>query len=333
MSLAGALLGLLLLGPGALAEEPAPHPVPAGVPCSQCHEDPHRGTAAAPCASCHEPTAWVPTTFTAADHAEAAFALEGAHLEASCTSCHVRHTLTGLPTDCAECHVDRHRGLLGSDCEDCHSPHGFTPVEDFEHARTGFSITRPHADVACTACHEGAQGESLAQGAGPACTTCHVPGHGDLGAACSECHTDAHATFAGSRASFDHRPTGFHLERRHGSQPCASCHPADGQPPVARCASCHVDPHAGQLGTTCDDCHRPDRWRLARFDHDLTGWVLRGRHFVTPCADCHTSQRWVGLSTECWDCHALDVARAPATVPAHRAGRVDCGDCHGAWRW
>jgi len=85
----------------------------------------------------------------------------------------------------------------------------------------------------------------------------------------------------------------------------------------------------------CAECHRPDRWRLARFDHDQTAWPLRGRHFTTACASCHTGQRWVGLPTECWDCHALDAGRANATsgVP-HPFGAVDCTDCHfSGWRW
>ena len=89
----------------------------------------------------------------------------------------------------------------------------------------------------------------------------------------------------------------------------------------------------GQLTTSCEDCHRPDRWRLVRFDHDLTAVPLRGAHMVTPCTSCHTNQRWIGLTTVCWDCHAGDAARAPRTVDAHGFGRVECQDCHSLWRW
>lgn len=303
--------------------------------CADCHDDPHPAPDTAPCASCHGTTGWLPTSFSVADHAETALPLEGAHVEVACGQCHVRHKLTGLPTECAGCHVDRHRGLLGDDCASCHAVEGFTPVEGFEHGATGFELDTPHQPLDCAACHEGEHARALRTGAGPGCTTCHAEAHADFDGDCVRCHRPADATFAAARASgaFDHATTGFELHRRHGAQPCASCHPVGAKTPPPRCGSCHVDPHAGQLGSQCADCHRADRWRLARFDHDLTGWALRGRHFVTPCADCHVSERWVGLTTECWDCHAGDAARAPAAVPAHRSGRVTCGDCHGTWHW
>ncbi len=102
-----------------------------------------------------------------------------------------------------------------------------------------------------------------------------------------------------------------------------------------QCASCHADTHSGQLGQGCEDCHLPDRWRVVRFDHDRTGWPLRGRHFVTPCVSCHTAQRWVGLVDECWDCHTAAAARGKARAPAaHPFGPLECTNCHTSqWRW
>jgi hypothetical protein len=134
---------------------------------------------------------------------------------------------------------------------------------------------------------------------------------------------------------FPHEKTGFPLERRHAPLRCGACHPAAGPPPTDRCGSCHPDPHGGQLGQACEECHQPDRFRLARFDHDRTGWPLRGRHFVTPCASCHTAQRWVGLTDDCFDCHAGAAARGRARLPAaHAFGPVECTDCHTSmWRW
>jgi hypothetical protein len=169
------------------------------------------------------------------------------------------------------------------------------------------------------------------------CATCHAPGHatftaGPAAMPCVSCHTPKVATFAA--ATFDHqREATFPLERRHASQPCAACHPPGAANPDSRCQSCHLDPHSGQLGTGCDDCHRPDRWRVVRFDHDRTLFPLRGRHFVAPCLACHTNQRWVGVPYHCWDCHAIDVRRAPASVPAHTAGLTSCDDCHSLWSW
>jgi hypothetical protein len=180
------------------------------------------------------------------------------------------------------------------------------------------------------------------------CQTCHRPRHSlDLGLDCQRCHSlslvDGQAIAfkaARSHLSFDHRETGFALERRHNVLACTSCHPASAPPPRTACASCHADPHAGQLGMACEDCHKADRFRLARFDHDRAGWPLRGKHFVTPCINCHTNQRWIGLTTDCYDCHALDAARGKAIVPgphlAVGAGKpfIDCKDCHHSlWTW
>jgi len=302
----------------------------AAATCQHCHADPHAGTAKGACADCHTPEAFAPSTFDAARHAATGFALTGRHAEASCTSCHVKGLLSGQPRECAGCHVDRHRGLLGDACTSCHSVEGFTPVSGFDHARTGFALAGAHASVSCEGCHEGAHADALRSGAGPGCDTCHARPHADFGE-CSTCHSDSHASFAAARTSFDHRMTTFPLERRHGPQACAACHPAAGAPPEPSCGSCHADPHGSQLGTMCQDCHRPDRFSLARFDHDTTGWALRGRHFVTPCAECHTGQRWIGLGTECFDCHALDAG--PGNVPAHAPDRTDCADCHNTWGW
>lgn len=297
--------------------------------CGHCHDDPHLGVAP-DCAECHVSDAWVPSLFTAQDHASTAFPLAGLHLEAPCRSCHVEAVLRPLPIDCAGCHVDRHRGKLGADCTECHTVAGWSPVPDFDHlARTGFALAPPHGEATCDQCHRGANGAAMRLVTDVGCATCHAPDHGAFrGQACAGCHTPATTTFAEAALGFDHSAeTAFPVERRHSALACPSCHPAAAPDPVARCASCHFDPHGGQLTAACEQCHQPDRWRLARFDHDRTGFVLRGRHFVTPCGACHTNQRWVGLTTSCADCHAYDALRGPASVRAHRFPDR-CADCH-----
>jgi hypothetical protein len=311
-----------------------------------CHADPHDAQVGTTCESCHTTAEWTPSTFDVKRHADTAFALFGKHADIACGSCHTKGKATtgqasvlnlkGLPGECAGCHVDRHRGILGMACETCHTDAGFKPVANFDHAVTGFVAAGPHSDNACADCHAGAHGRSLSLlNTSATCTTCHTPKHGNLGQQCASCHTDSHQSFADSHTqhTFDHRTTGFDLERRHRAIPCRSCHPADGGAPQERCASCHEDPHAGQLTQKCDTCHQADRWRLVRFDHDQTGHPLQGRHFVTPCIDCHSGQRWVGMTGACWDCHAADAARAPKNVPAHSFARADCGDCHATWSW
>lgn len=337
--LTGGALAFLLLG-DATADGPLVHPLPASNPdaaCAHCHEGPHPPKADQPfddCASCHTEVHWSPSTVTVEKHALLSFALEGRHAETACSLCHIDAKLHALPNECAGCHTDRHRGILGSTCESCHSVQAFTPVEGFEHGRTGFALVGRHDGVACASCHQGELGQRLREGRGSACSTCHSASHADFGRTCESCH-GMETSFAETKGThvFDHRTTGFPLERRHRVQACKSCHPADSRTPDTRCSSCHISPHKGQLGGQCQDCHTPDRWNLARFDHDLTGWTLRGAHQVAPCASCHTNQRWVGLTTSCWTCHAGDATRAPRSVDAHAFGRVDCQDCHNLWRW
>lgn len=352
-----ALLALLLLGRAerASAQRPGEGGThgPPGVSCSHCHNDPHGAAGGRACQDCHGTEMWTPALFTVEQHDKTAFPLQGRHQRVDCGLCHVASApgtepkilvqLSGLPQDCAGCHVDRHRGKLGLSCEECHAPSGFKPVlVAFDHeSRTGFALTGPHAvsdgGLSCDSCHQGDNGRAMRIVATATCATCHVPSHADfaIGRAgaeqgCARCHTPSKATF--SDASFDHqRYTEFPLERRHGALGCAECHPSGSEIPDDRCQTCHTDVHSGQLGTSCADCHRPDRWRLVRFDHDRTLFPLKGRHFVAPCSSCHNNQRFVGLRTDCYDCHALDLRRAPASVPAHTQGLADCSDCHNTW--
>ena len=314
-------IGVALAGPHGLEE----------AACIHCHTDPHP-VGEKPCVECHELSAWKPSTFTIVDHAALAFSLEGRHAEVDCQKCHVDAALTGLPTECAGCHVDRHRGKLGQDCAECHTTSGFAPVADFDHpARTGFALTGTHGGLKCAACHEGANGAAMRMTADVTCATCHTEGHGFIGA-CRNCHAEDHTTFAAAAKGFDHRPTSFRLERRHRSLPCRACHvPGQTKSPEPACRSCHVDVHSGQLGVVCSDCHRPDRWTVARFDHDQTSFPLQGRHFVAPCRSCHAVQTWIGLVTTCFGCHQRDLLRAPPSVPAHADPFAGCDDCHNTW--
>lgn len=306
--------------------------------CVDCHADPHGGSVGTRCGECHATTAWMPPTFAVAAHAKTRFPLEGAHVETDCDLCHVEGRLKPLPLDCAQCHMDRHAGQLGNDCDKCHNVVAFADVDGFDHETTGFALAGPHAELACATCHEGDRSLTMKAAAEPnACQVCHVPPHSeDLGTDCESCHPAVHGvTFAMARGmEFDHGATGFRLTRRHRGLACAMCHPYGATLPVAECAACHLDPHAGGMSLECELCHKPDRWRLARFDHDLSGWPLRGRHFVTPCSSCHVNQRWVGVPIDCFGCHDLDARRANQTVGNHPFGLFECQDCHTSqWTW
>ncbi|MEO1079978.1 MAG: cytochrome c3 family protein [Pseudomonadota bacterium] len=230
---------------------------------------------------------------------------------------------------CHDCHDNPHGDDFSNACADCHTENGFSPSTFgvLQHAHTAFPLADVHQDTECTDCHE----SQLFKETPNQCGACHVAPHNEsLGDDCLSCHADTEgAQFEHARGmSFAHDFTGFPLERRHTGLQCSLCHAAGQETPVGECASCHLDPHAGGMSPECELCHRPDRWRLSRFDHDLAGWPLRGRHHSTPCASCHVNQRWVGVPTDCFDCHALDAGRANALRGDHPFGLFDCLDCH-----
>lgn len=78
----------------------------------------------------------------------------------------------------------------------------------------------------------------------------------------------------------------------------------------------------------CSACHTSDGWGLAAtagasgFDHDRTGFPLRGAHVQTSCGGCHSGLK--KLTTTCEGCH-----RDP------HQGRNDgaCAECHTAVAW
>lgn len=328
-----------LIPTAAVSAPPAnPHGKDA-VACSHCHADVHKGSTLklGECSACHGFEAWKPQTFDAARHASTTFALTGKHAAVRCALCHEKNKFDDALTTCAGCHVDRHRGKLGDQCEKCHTTEGFKPAAPFDHAVTGFALVGGHAKVSCASCHEGKRGKAMAATEHPGeCATCHQAKHGDIGAQCEKCHDVSKGPFANARGmAFPHEQTGFALERRHSALLCGSCHKAKSPVPEPRCGACHFDPHNHQLGSDCQDCHLPDRFRLVRFDHDKTAWPLRGKHFMVPCAKCHSGQRWIGLSDECWDCHSSDAARGKMKDPAdHGFGPTDCALCHKSeWTW
>ena len=78
----------------------------------------------------------------------------------------------------------------------------------------------------------------------------------------------------------------------------------------------------------CSACHTPAGWELAAtagksgFDHDRTGFPLRGSHVQTDCGSCHESSS--KPATNCQSCH-----RDP------HQGRLNgpCVECHTATAW
>jgi hypothetical protein len=96
---------------------------------------------------------------------------------------------------------------------------------------------------------------------------------------------------------------------------------ADAAPPAK--------PHGGFVDDLdCSACHTSDGWQLARsagksgFDHDRTGFALRGAHVQTQCSSCHTGK--AKPANNCEGCH-----RDP-----HEGQQVGtCAECHNAIAW
>lgn len=107
----------------------------------------------------------------------------------------------------------------------------------------------------------------------------------------------------------------------------------------------------------CSACHTADGWQLAAtagasgFDHDRTGFPLRGSHVQTRCVGCHTGRAKPASSCDgchrdphqgrndgtCAECHTPTAWTDTSTLEQHRRTRmpltgrhavIDCTACH-----
>ena len=272
-------------------------------------------------------------------HEVVGFSLNGHQLTAAnqaftCDDCHLGDITTfGLET-CDACHRQMDLGFMtahalsfGSACLDCHD--GVDRFgQNFDHNVFSFKITGKHIGLACVQCHVNARGLGDFPVALQDCYSCHrrdEPHEGRFGLDCSQCHT----ADGWSPAKFDHNLAAFKLEGKHTEVACESCHvnrQYKGTP--MDCFSCHQqdDEHEGQYGTDCAACHNPSDWKDASFDHNLSAFLLTGRHVGLACEQCHSSGQFAGLSTACASCHG---------DPGYHAGLFgfDCAGCHTTNNW
>jgi hypothetical protein len=148
---------------------------------------------------------------------------------------------------------------------------------------------------------------------------------------------------------FDHRQTGYPLVDKHAGVACEKCHmPAHIAAARALikekdlsksylglsqdCATCHSDPHKGQLGPDCERCHNIQDWKQAKqFDHSKTKYPLAGAHAQVACEKCHfpsgpdKAVKYTGLKFDtCIACH---------TDPHKGAFKGTCESCHTTASW
>ena len=289
--------------------------------CSTCHAEPHNGSMGRSCTTCHDTNGWTSVDAKAVagrfDHSRTRFELRGAHLTASCMTCHspdplrrdfviriqasTRNASYPRPGfgSCVACHADFHEGAFAetapaASCDGCHSEKGWSPAGyDIErHNRAGaFTLTGTHLVVPCTSCH-GTDGKGRPQFriVEHECVACHreASPHGGQfdGRSCAECHS----TTSFRVDAFDHAKV--------AGATCRSCHES-GQP------------HGDQFGETgCQVCHTTTTYRIEKFDHSRARFVLDGAHARVACASCHKpgpaasgTVVYRPLSVECSACH------------------------------
>lgn len=88
-----------------------------------------------------------------------------------------------------------------------------------------------------------------------------------------------------------------------------------------------TNPH-GPIAIPCQNCHTYTSWKPIRaipeFNHDSTGYPLRGMHAKVACSQCHTNLVFKNVSKTCADCHA-DIHR--------RQFGAKCESCHTVKGW
>ncbi len=315
--------------------------------CADCHQDPHKGVfKGVDCAACHNESGFKKAT--PFDHAaKTGYALDGKHAQVACAACHKGAAVApgtpvskmsvdflGAKKECASCHSDPHRGELGVKCETCHNTTSFK-VASFQHPRFPDFFTGRHATAACETCHKtapaapGKTAVRLFKGVSTECATCHKDAHaGQLGTACQTCHSNQDWKIPAYKHQ-DKSLAAF-FAGKHATAPCEKCHKppeapaAPGAPPTrlfkgvsTACATCHKDPHLGQLGTQCQTCHGAETWKLPGYKHQDKNLVdfFSSKHGTVPCADCHkektqafpagpgTAVVFKGTATQCAACH------------------------------
>jgi len=297
--------------------------------CNDCHQEDHshQGFLGDICVDCHSPEGW---EFVEFDHATTDYPLIGKHQEVTCSDCHQDQTFQETPVTCYGCHAedDEHDGRSGQECDSCHNPTSWTD-SSFDHERdTDFLLEGRHAELTCDDCHSD---DPFSDSLDMACIGCHEEDDehgGHFGDQCESCH----GVFEWEKVNFDHSVDTEHsLLGAHETVECVDCHiePIFGVPLQSGCNDCHAedDPHIGEQGTDCHDCHNESSWEdEVFFDHDLTKFPLLGSHADVECTDCHETHVFRDAPEACVDCH-LDEDQHEERF------NDDCASCHNPVDW
>ena len=181
----------------------------AGTPrtCVGCHQANYNATTnprhaqagfSTACDSCHTTSSWFGARYTHLN-----YTLTGAHLTASCASCHANGVYAGTPRNCAGCHLPDYNATTSPNhqaanfpttCETCHSSTSTWRGATFNHS---FPITTgKHSGISCGTCHTNPNNYQVFT-----CLVCHehnktkmddthksTGGYSYTSAACLQCH-------------------------------------------------------------------------------------------------------------------------------------------------
>jgi hypothetical protein len=250
--------------------------------CVGCHQDLYTRTTTPPhasagfpttCEQCHKATdtQWRGAAF---NHNQF-FALQGAHAQQQCATCHKNNVYKGTRRDCVGCHQDLYTRTttpphaaagFPTTCEQCHKA---TDTQwrgaAFNHNQF-FALQGVHAQQQCATCHK----NNVYKGTPRDCVGCHRtkydqtrnPNHQTAGfpTTCESCHrvTDT----AWTQGTFNH--TWFPISGPH-RRTCAECHLNSNNYKEFSCTVCHLRPktdeqHRQRAGyrydsVACYQCH------------------------------------------------------------------------------
>ncbi|MGQ8335027.1 hypothetical protein ACUNWD_00635 [Sunxiuqinia sp. A32] len=287
------------------------------------------------------------------------------HLEglSNCTECHVLGEKV-TNQKCLACHTEidalikKSKGyhasneVEGKDCFACHSEHHGRKFQitrldtsNFNHAITGYILEGKHAKTDCMKCHQSANIDNkISQKKGDtflgletSCLSCHDDYHQKtMDQKCTSCH--GFDSFAPA-IKFDHQQTEYPLIGQHQKVDCSKCHKIgqqNGQKfqqfsdlEFANCTACHKDVHDNKFGQDCRQCHSEQSFHqvagLADFNHNQTGYPLKGKHQKVDCRRCHKGSYTEPIAhNRCSSCHA-DYHKGQFI---ENGVKPDCEECH-----
>ena len=328
--------------------------------CMDCHTDMHNNTVGLDCARCHDSKSWIITNITEI-HLQSRFPLLGAHNTIACSACHTSASqleFQPLGVECIDCHrqdflattsPNHVQSGFSTDCIECHK------IDANEWSSAGFNhdffpLTKGHDITECSTCHTNGLSEPLS----PDCFSCHQqdfnsttnPAHQslDFSTTCTDCHT----TDPGWKpARFElhddlYFPVYSGVHRGEWDK-CTDCHTQPETYTVFSCVDCHEHnktstdrEHTEVSGysyssAACYACH-PSGNKEGAFNHDLTGFSLKGAHVQAQCLDCHTNG-YAGTSNACSSCHTNNYNQASNPNHVNAGISTECETCHTAEGW